>query len=368
MGCVQARRAREERLRVTWRLGWYAQQRWVRSKEEQADFVASVLLDPVRNFDVIQKLYHSLGGHADADSPVYLKGGVAASLYLRQQVLLFENELPAALRVRDAISDVDFGCNCGESKLMEKMIPSLIWLTELAKECRLQDLFQVRWPEWQIRDDRNIGESFGTGKRQSSGATECKQSVKVTHHIHCLDRYTRKAYNLMRVGLGVWSNRHRRASMANFVDISLAAGLPTVDVMSMRLQSASSMLRSLRCMSFHQVNYQPWRATADEDKLERRFRRLIHLSFVEDYKHMGGRYRGQEATHSLLRRWREVPELLLMADANAIYAKAESVPAQLRFFLKVCARTCNEAGVDDMPDYDYWLGKVVFPLVDKLMV
>ena len=70
-------------------------------------------------------------------------------------------------------------------------------------------------------------------------------------------------------------------------------------------------------------------------------RRLLQLAYVEDFKLLGGQTRGEETAHALSRKWRRVPELLIMADANAIRDQATYAPPQLRFFLRVAARVCK---------------------------
>ena len=97
-------------------------------------------------------------------------------------------------------------------------------------------------------------------------------------------------------------------------------------------------------------------------------RRLLQLAYVEDFKLLEeGQTRGEETAHALSRKWRRVPELLIMADANAIRDQATYAPPQLRFFLCVAARVCEKVvGRGDMSEYDAWLETSMCPVLDLM--
>ena len=64
------------------RLSWRAKEYWVDAKARLEKYVTRRVLRPGRCLDVVLRMYSSLGGHADANSPVFVKGGAAAWLYL----------------------------------------------------------------------------------------------------------------------------------------------------------------------------------------------------------------------------------------------------------------------------------------------
>ena len=358
----------KEPLDATLKCDWGTRRRWMEEKERQSTFVAAAVLQPTSCFDIIQKIYVSLGGERCTQSPIFLKGGAAASLYISQQVQSLGAVFPPAFTSPQSIADLDFGCSREAGEIVPKVGRSLAWLSQLAEERSVIKRFEKRWSAWRVRRDEHWGESFAGGRRGSLGTTGDKRlAVKATYHCTCFDKHSGEEFRLVRVGLGVWSEPLRRASVANFVDISIVPRCPTtVDVIGMRVQAPGSMLRTIRRLAFHETAYKPWQGADNKGKLCRRFDRLIKLSIVEDFKLMGGRFRGDDAMLALLRRWRRVPELLLVANADAVYAMSESAPAQLSYFLRVCARTCVEAAEEDMPAYDWWLSVVISPLVAKL--
>ena len=130
------------------------------------------------------------------------------------------------------------------------------------------------------------------------------------------------------------------------------------------------MLRTIRRLAFHEVAYEPWLgAHCDIDKQVRRFERLIKLSVVEDFKKIGGRFRGREAFAAILTRWQRVSELLLLADCEAMREFAEMAPSHLRYFLLVCIRACAKAlNENNMYQYDLWITDIVFPLIVNLVL
>ena len=96
-------------------------------------------------------------------------------------------------------------------------------------------------------------------------------------------------------------------------------------------------------------------------------RRLLQLAYVEDFKLLGGQTRGEETANALSRKWRRVPELLIMADAQAIRDQATHAPPQLRFFLCVAARVCDKVvGAGDMSEYDAWLETSMGPMLEMM--
>ena len=181
-----------------------------------------------------------------------------------------------------------------------------------------------------------------------------------------MDCHSGGRFSLIRLGLAVWHKGLQRSSSATFVDISAAGRPPTTVAMGMRIQSPRSMLRTLRRIIFHEVAYQPWNAAhGNPDKQQRRFERLVKISYVLDFKTMGGMHRGVEAAAALTACWQRVPEHLLMADSARIREASYSAPPQLCYFLMASARVCEMAAEDEgeLARYDEWLGQVVFPIV-----
>ena len=94
--------------------------------------------------------------------------------------------------------------------------------------------------------------------------------------------------------------------------------------------------------------YQPWNAAhGNSDKQQRRFERLVNISYLQDFKTMGGRHRGVEAAAALTARWQQVPEHLLMSDSARIREAPYSAPPQLCYFLMASARVCEMAAKDE---------------------
>ena len=92
------------------------------------------------------------------------------------------------------------------------------------------------------------------------------------------------------------------------------------------------------------------------------------MSYVQDFKTMGGRHRGVEASAALTARWQRAPEQLLIADGARIRVASCSAPPQLGYFLVACARVCETAvkNEGELARYDAWLGQIVFPIVTDL--
>ena len=54
---------------------------------------------------------------------------------------------------------------------------------------------------------------------------------------------------------------------------------PTIPIMGMRVQAPRSMLKAIRRMCFHEVDYQPWLgAHCDFAKQQRRMERLVQYT------------------------------------------------------------------------------------------
>ena len=345
---------------------------WHDAKKRQAAFIAQRVLDPLRSLDVIMQLYVSLGGTASSESPIFIKGGAAAWLYLSQQCSILQDAFPQYFTKMEIIADLDFGTSGQTKDVVSKAAQALGWLTDLASECNVVKGFEKKWPRWHVRRDRELGESFDFPERKSLGKGDDRGNgfaIKITCHGGCMDNHSGCQFDLLRLGLAVWCKPLRRATVVSVVDISVSTRLPTTLVMGMRVQSPRSMLRTLRRMAFHETGYQPWLAShGDIKKQIRRFERLVKLSVVEDFKLMRGCMRGDTVIKGLLRRWGKVPELLLMADDQAMRKCAASAPRQMGFFLSVCARACHRAvGDHEMEAYDWWLSNIIFPLVAELI-
>ena len=136
----------------------------------------------------------------------------------------------------------------------------------------------------------------------------------------------------------------------------------------MRVQTPRAMLRTLRRMTFHEVGYAPWLAAyGDVSKQLRRVERLLKLSFVLDWKTMGGEHRGREAAEGLRQRWMKLPELLVLFDCDGLHALSNSAPPQLRFFIKCVSRAIGEAvRGNTLNEYDSWISAVTCPLVNLI--
>ena len=64
------------------KMRWRARERRFNEKEGAAENVSQLLLEPPRMQNLLPRLYASLGGNAEATSPIILKGGAAFAMYM----------------------------------------------------------------------------------------------------------------------------------------------------------------------------------------------------------------------------------------------------------------------------------------------
>ena len=58
--------------------------------------------------------------------------------------------------------------------------------------------------------------------------------------------------------------------------------------------------------------------------------------------------------------------MLVAAEPQQMIVRAQSAPAHLGYFLRVCARTCADVTAEEMPSYDVWVANIVYPALKKL--
>ena len=225
------------------------------------DFVSRRLFQhSSTTLDILLKLYTSLGGHCLADSPIYVKGGAAAWLYLCQQCCLLPASVANAIGEVSPPADLDFGSVAPKGNTIEAAANALLWIQELADGLKMNKV----WPLWEVRSDTRRGEAFFHGSRYQLGQVEkstyAKLPFKVTYHGGLAEQASGDEFNLIRIGLGLWHKRLARSTTASIVDICVGGKRPlrTLTVMGVRAETPRSMLRALRSMTFHETSYEPW--------------------------------------------------------------------------------------------------------------
>ena len=116
------------------------------------------MLNGDRCLDVALPLYAALGGNDSPASPIWLKGGAAASFYITQQQGLIKARFPEICRYATPFPDLDFGYEedgrCAPGKLLHKVFAALPFLDLMAAKAGLSTMFAQMWPEWQFWADR----------------------------------------------------------------------------------------------------------------------------------------------------------------------------------------------------------------------
>ena len=139
---------------------WGARQYWANARERLAAFVSRRLFQHSgATLDILLKLYTSLGGHCLADSPIYVKGGAAAWLYLCQQCCLLPASVANAIGEVPPPADLDFGSVAPKGNTIEAAANALLWIQELADGLKMNKV----WPLWEVRSDTRRGEAFFHG-------------------------------------------------------------------------------------------------------------------------------------------------------------------------------------------------------------
>ena len=349
---------------------WRTRERWIDAKDRTATKVSQSLLEPSRMQNLLPTLYASLGGNEDASSPIVLKGGAAFVLYMTREMAFYGDTLPLCLQSFANAADLDFACRWPAERLMDRTAAALPWL---ARTCaHVWPSFETTHRQWRLRRDGSHGEAYFDGRRFPLGCDKTEEDlpIKLSFHGGLTEKRSGAEFQLVRIGVAVWHERLRRGAIAAFVDVSLSdasALFSTVCVMGMRVQTPRSMLKALRRMTFHEADYAPWLAACgDEDKQHRRVERLVKLSFVVDWKTMGGKHngRGTGAARGIGNRWRKALMLMFACDASGLRHLSLSAPPQLRFILLCSARTVEiAAAANTLDDYHYWVDSAVSPMV-----
>ena len=351
------------------RISYRGHENWVKIKERtEKNFSRKFMRDEDRCLLLLTKLYEALGGTTSQESPICIKGGAAAWLYFVQQRSFLRGGIADVIGGTSVPADFDFASSMEVSPTIAAGIRAVRSMSETAG-----DLDVNHEGPWHVRNDATLGEAYAAKERKSLGKIANAQSppdlpMKMTYHAGLTDRGTGTEFDLVRLGLALWHTRLQRATTAALVDISIGkrSEVRFMTVMNMQIQTARSMLRESRRMLFHEVHYEPW-VNGSLEKQCRRFHRLVLLSFIEDFKLMGGATRGDEACDGLLLRWRKLPELLIIADGNDLRRRAESSPLHLRCFLRIAARICKKAWESGrIEEYDEWLEDVIFPCIRAL--
>ena len=127
---------------------WGAREYWANARERLAAFVSRRLFQhSSATLDILLKLYTSLGGHCLADSPIYVKGGAAAWLYLCQQCCLLPASVANAIGEVSPPADLDFGSVAPKGNTIEAAANALLWIQELADDLKMNKV----WPLWEVR-------------------------------------------------------------------------------------------------------------------------------------------------------------------------------------------------------------------------
>ena len=368
MGAAPARDPRP-RLQAPPR-SWRSAEYWVRAKERQADFVAAKMFaSPGETLSRLQGLYAEFGGDETTASPLVVKGGAAYLVLMEREVGRREaSSLPASLRRGPHVADLDFCTRESARGTLHRASRALKWLSRSAPKLPLH--FERRWPLWRVRSDASRGEAIFSRERRALGPElDTSLPFKLTYHGGLTDSHSGQEFALVRLGLAVWHTTLRRASLATFVDICVGADVPSVCAMGMRVETPRSVLRTLRRLTFHETRNAPWLAAhGDEGKQGRRMERLVKLSFVVDWRTMGGAQRGEDAAEGLMNRWRRVSRMLYWADEDGLRKLANSAPPQLSFFALCCAGAWREASRgDQVEECAGWVRNLARPAVMELL-
>ena len=93
-----------DKPRMTWQTRMY----WHESKRRLEKYVSQRILQEGDGFHLLLRLYALFGGSSEQSSPICVKGGTAAWLYLKQQTVWLSTVLPSAsLQVASPV-DFDF--------------------------------------------------------------------------------------------------------------------------------------------------------------------------------------------------------------------------------------------------------------------
>ena len=248
-----------DKPRMTWQTRMY----WHESKRRLEKYVSQRILQEGDGFHLLLRLYALLGGSNEQSSPITVKGGTAAWLYLKQQTVWLSTVLPSAsLQVASPV-DFDFDSMLSPASTLANSVRAIHSMRQLVDHER----FEADCPMWKVRKDNALGESFPLWSRCTLGLSTSLLPIKVTY----------------------------RCGLASRSD--------------------------------------------------------------------SGRVRGVEAAQALMKRWCKVPELVLLADVDAMRAAANASPQHLRFFLLCTARVC---GMVSAPEYDAWLEHTVYPQIVNL--
>ena len=318
--------------------------------------------------------YSALGGTSDPSSPVVIKGGAAAWLYLFATASpLWFNERWRA-EVPTAAADIDFAYMKPITSAVDRVASRLLpRLAIFVKKTGLVQRIQNRWPLWRVRDDASLGESFCCDSRAPIGHSALSHlPVKLTCHRQG-NQVDEKDLSLLRVGVALYHKKLQRSTVISFVDIAVQpVSTDTVMIAGMRLQSPSQMLRDLRRLIFHETTYRPWEnRLIDVEKHARRMDRIVKLSVALDVR----RVLVEEVA---IERWKRLPRRLLYSveaeEPDQLRQMAVDAPRQIRFFLKVVARTLEEAirakdngGPEEVREFHCWIRDVLtFSIIGML--
>lgn len=341
---------------------------WQHAKERQAAFVAG------RLFREENMMCDIMACVSKAAPEVYLKGGAAAWLHLKHQRQV--RSLPQLGRGTGHIADLDFGFVCSDRAALRHVVPkigrALPGISNIAARGNLVGRFEKAWPTWKVRMDGLLGESFQGKEKRSMGTLSIQKHgrrvpMKMTHHAACRDNNTGNNFDLLRIGLAVWNKPLRLQSVVPFVDLCTTSAPPaTMHIEGIRVQTPRSLLRDLRRLLFHETDYRPWCSNYEgydyEAKLERRCNRLVQLSVLADYNEEGG---SDVAVNYVRQHWLDSLPPLFAARAERIRSHASTAPRQLKYFLLVCARACEQAvGPDASEEYHACLHDVFVPRLE----
>ena len=354
-------------------MGWYARERWFKEKALAAETVAQLLLRADRMQDTMTILYTLLGGTSAEASPIVITGGAAFCLYMSREVALHAEDLPAGLCTFAQAADLDFAATEEPANLVRSCAVALHWLADVSAD--IWPAWQAENKQWQLRRDAKWGEAFYHCCRADITPAEATPTaefpIKLSLHMGMHNPTTGEDFRLLRLGAAVWHKKLSRAAIAAFVDVSLNAKvLPSTTVMGMRLQSPRSMLKELRRMTFHETHYAPWWAAyGDETKGDRRLERLVKLSFVEDFKVVGGLCLGRSACLGLQQRWKKALEMLVLGQPAELRHLAWSAPRNMQFLMLCLARMLEEVlRFNNMEDFDAWMAFSLYPCITDVVL
>ena len=141
-------------------------------------------------------------GHCREDSPVFLKGGAAAWVYLSQQCCLLPTSIKTTIGEIDSPSDLDFQSAKPPAAIIDGAKDAVIALGKNIA-CKWDS---ERWPQWKVRVDSDLGEAFFDHGQHSVGRIDgAVLPFKITYHAGLIEQGSLATFALVHFNRSVRS-------------------------------------------------------------------------------------------------------------------------------------------------------------------